>query len=203
MFIYCLNNPIGSKDSDGFAPERALTEGGNAGGGPIILSPNGLKVVAQGLGYTALGIAERLSEQMTESVIYRSHLRTFMKLAEKCNERYASQATKNPLSNEVVLGRYNLNGVSYINVAKNRGATYFQLDNWDDVAKVVGNRNMWSINEKFLDQQWSAGKDFLLSHNPWEATTLGSYYEKEILHLIDLGAKDFIQVSQKLWEVVK
>ena len=53
-----------------------------------------IDITGQGLGYAALGIAERLSEQVTESVIYRSHLRTFMKVAEKYSEK-AAGATKN------------------------------------------------------------------------------------------------------------
>jgi hypothetical protein len=114
---------------------------------------------------------------------------------------YATQATKNPLSNEVVLGRYKFDGVSYTDVAKGRGSTYFQLDNWNEVTKVVGENNMWSINKEFLNQQWNTGKDILLSHNPWEAA--GSYYEKEVLHMIDLGAKDFMPAGNSLWKVVR
>lgn len=96
---------------------------------------------------------------------------------------YAVQATKIPLSNEVVLGRDNLNGISYVDIAKSRGTTYFELDNWDEVAQTFGNDNMWLINEQFLNEQWYAGKEFFFSHNPLEAEA-GSYFEREVLHLI-------------------
>lgn len=92
------------------------------------------------------------------------------------------------------------NNVSYVDVATKQKATYFQLDNWDEVASTIGSDNMWNINKEFLNQQWKAGKDFYFSHNPWEAT---GYFQQEVLHLIDLGVKDFIQVGNNLWKAVK
>lgn len=113
---------------------------------------------------------------------------------------YAVQATKNASSNKVVLGKFMQDNVSYVDVARREGATFFELDNWNDVVKTVGDKNMWNINEQFLNQQWKAGKDFYFSHNPWEAT---GYFEKEVLHLMDLGVKDFVEVGGGLWKAVK
>ena len=90
--------------------------------------------------------------------------------------------------------------ISYLEVPKREGATFFELDNWNDVVKTVGEKNMWNINEQFLNQQWKAGKKIYFSHNPWEAT--GSV-QKEVLHLIDLGVKDFDEAGGGLWKVVK
>jgi len=111
-----------------------------------------------------------------------------------------SEATKNPNANNVVLGKYSRTGISYNTTAERRGATYFQLDNWDDLLKIMVKDDLWQINRKFLDQQWNAGKMIYLSHDPWDAT--GSF-EKELLYLIDLGAKDFINTGHGLWEVVR
>jgi hypothetical protein len=36
-------------------------------------------------------------------------------------------------------------------VAQERGATYFELDNWDGVVKEVGESNIWNINESKLN----------------------------------------------------
>ena len=59
---------------------------------------------------------------------------------------------------------------------------------------------MWRINEGFLNQQWESGKEFVFSHNPWEAT---GYFEKEVLHLMDLGARDFVEAGDGLWKAVR
>jgi hypothetical protein len=83
---------------------------------------------------------------------------------------YAMQATRNAGSSEVVLGKFNQGGVSYVQVAVDRGATYFQLDDWNKVVKEVGESKIWQINKQFLEQQIHAGKTFILSHDPVKAT---------------------------------
>ena len=97
---------------------------------------------------------------------------------------FAKQATKNANSTEVVLGKFNQDGVSYVKVAQERGATYFELDNWDSVVKEVGESNIWNINKSFLQQQANAGKNFMLSHDPAQAT---GYYAKEVNSLKEMG----------------
>lgn len=116
--------------------------------------------------------------------------------------QYATTATKNADSTKVVLGRFSEGGISYVDVADDLDATYFQLDNWDEVTTTFGNDNMWYINEQFLNQQWGAGKEFFFSHNPWQAAA-GSFFEKEVLHLMDIGVTDFIQVGENLWKAVR
>jgi hypothetical protein len=112
--------------------------------------------------------------------------------------KYAKQATKNSNSIEVVLGKFNQDGVSYVKVAQERGATYFELDNWDSIVKEVGESNIWNINKAFLQQQASAGKNFILSHDPAKAT---GYYEKEINALKEMGYK-FVQKGS-IWRAQK
>ena len=138
------------------------------------------------------GPSESFIRKVEKDALYRVTSKTF--------EDYALDATKNANSNKVILGKYMQNNVSYIDVATKQKATYFQIDEWDEVASTIGNDNMWNINKEFLNQQWKAGKDFYFSHNPWEAT---GYFQQEVLHLIDLGVKDFIQVGNNLWKAVK
>lgn len=110
---------------------------------------------------------------------------------------YARNATKNPSSSEVVLGKYNQDGISYVKVAEQRGATYFQLDNWDDVVNAVGETNIWNINEQFLIQQLEQGKTFIFSHNPYNAT---GYFAQEVQFFLEKGYK-FIK-SGDVWKAV-
>ena len=97
---------------------------------------------------------------------------------------FAEQATLNPNSNTVVLGKYMKDGISYVKVAEERGATYFQVRNWGELSSEFGNANMWKINEKFLEQQINAGKNFILSHNPADAE---GYFANEVNYLIGRG----------------
>ncbi len=113
---------------------------------------------------------------------------------------YATLATKNSNSMEVVLGKYNvdLNAVSYDRVAQARGATFFHLENWDDVSRKIGAEKMWNINEAFLSQQVSLGKSFVLTHDPKAAT---GYFLDEIKFLRNKGY-DFVQ-NGSVWTSVK
>ena len=93
----------------------------------------------------------------------------------------ALEFTKNPLSNEVVLGR---SGV-YESLAQSRNATYFNASNarWTQVSNMrgVGSRGMVKINQSFLKQQIAAGKTFLMASNPTIAG--GFYFMKEVAYL--------------------
>ena len=61
---------------------------------------------------------------------------------------------------------------------------------------------MWDINRQFLDDQWAAGKEILFSHNPWLSDDTGTF-SKEVLYLMELGAKDFVDAGNGLWKVVR
>ncbi len=93
--------------------------------------------------------------------------------------------TKNPSSNEVVLGRSG----TYERIASERGSTFFKASDarWNEVKEMtgVGNNGMWRINKAFLDQQIAAGKTFVLANNP--ATDGGYFFAKEIAYLTKKG----------------
>ena len=114
---------------------------------------------------------------------------------------WAQLGTVNPAkgnSFSVVLGRYNQDGICYVNVANEQHATYFTLDNYNSLLKKYGSEFMWAINKQFLEQQLAMGKTFILSHNPYTAE--GSF-GREVQFLIDHGFS-FIQ-SGNLWIAVR
>lgn len=118
----------------------------------------------------------------------------------KSYSEYAKDGTHEGVTNIVMLGKYKKNDTSsYERVARSRDATYFELENWNNVESKVGKENMWNINKVFLDQQWEAGKEFYFSHDPWKAD---GYYQEEVLYLIDLGVTDFVKDGD-LWKAVR
>ena len=117
-------------------------------------------------------------------------------------DEFAKAATKNPDSKKIILGKYVENSpLSYDVIAKEGNYTYFNLDNWNEAFEMVGkNRDeMWRVNEKFLDDQIDKGKEIFFSHDPWKAN---GYFEKEVLYLIDKGAKDFVKLENGLWKAI-
>ena len=114
-------------------------------------------------------------------------------------QTYAEKATKNANSTSVMLGKYNQDGISYIEAAGNKH-TYFDLGDkgWNEALNKVGESNMWEINKKFLEQQLQQGKSFYLSHDPMKAS---GYFQKEVNFLKDNGFK-FIKDGE-FWKAVK
>jgi len=206
LYTYCVNNPIIFVDPSGniyifsepiinteqqlkatlefFKPDEIDFAYWQAGGNP------GYDVVT-GVGGYVLRRAGKIVK-LTEPVLKA------VKGAGKTYANFAKQATKNANSTEVVLGKYIPGGASYTEVAKQRGATYFQLDNWDNVVKEVGENNIWEINESFIRQQASANKTFILSHDPAQAT---GYFAKEVNLLKSMGYS-FTQEGS-VWRAVK
>ena len=76
-------------------------------------------------------------------------------------------------SDIVVLGKYEVDGISYNKVAKNLNATYYSNPWWDEINEVYKKYgkedDMWKINEAFLKNQTDAGKTIIFSHNPWDS----------------------------------
>lgn len=99
-------------------------------------------------------------------------------------DELAVQATRNPDSSKVVLGKFLEDGKSYTKVGAHYEASYFKLDNWREVNNSLD--DMWPINEAFLDQQIMTGKEIILSHDPLKAT---GYFKREVNYLTDLGYK--------------
>ncbi|WP_110953616.1 hypothetical protein [Anaerosinus massiliensis] len=111
---------------------------------------------------------------------------------------FAEQETMNPNSNIVALGNYWKDGVSYVQVAKDMEATYFEVRNWSQLVAEFGETNMWKINQKFLEQQVNAGKNFVFSHNPFEAD---GYFLNEVDYLISRGYTFWQEGS--IWHAMK
>ena len=63
------------------------------------------------------------------------------------------------------------------------------MKNWNQVTKGMTDAQIWKINEPFLRQQLSAGKQVILSHNPATAT---GFFAKEVTYLEQLGYR-FVQ----------
>lgn len=74
-----------------------------------------------------------------EGVIVRYDGQTIKEFTKEQIEAIVSEATRNPQSNKVMLGRYNLvlSEISYDREA-GKEYTYYELDNWDDLYSLVG-----------------------------------------------------------------
>ncbi|MDR3048130.1 MAG: hypothetical protein LBU51_11100, partial [Bacteroidales bacterium] len=151
-------------------------------------------------GFAAKG--KKLSEAVEESGnVIGKRIRKF---TQKEIDDYVKLATKNPDAKKVMLGRYIKDDPSSYHIRADReGYTYFQLDDWDNVEKLVSKNadEMWRINKQFLDEQKALNKEFYFSHNLWEYEA-PSFRSSEAEYLIDLGAKDFIQINENTWKVI-
>lgn len=120
----------------------------------------------------------------------------------KTAQEYARLSTKNASSKQVVLGKFSNSeiGRSYIDEAIRLEATYFDMDNYDEVDSASNTDFMWEINKSFLETQNSQGKQFLLTDNPDTAT--GSY-AKEVNWLKQQGFNFEYSSGMGLWKAVK
>lgn len=103
-------------------------------------------------------------------------------------EDYATAATHNGSSSQVLLGKYtpvDAEG-NYIEMARMYDAAYYSMDNdtWQSLKAEKGEDYLWKINEAFLESQ--NGKEFILTENPDNAT---GTYKKEIQWLKNHGYK--------------
>ncbi|NVJ91090.1 MAG: DUF637 domain-containing protein, partial [Methylocystaceae bacterium] len=113
----------------------------------------------------------------------------------------AQKGTKNPDSDTILLGRYSEDGISYNKVAQENNATYFELDNWDDVTKGLEEDQVWKINRTFLEEQVSQGKKVIFSHDP-NSPSPGTFFEREVEFLTEKEFK-FKKRDDGLWEAFK
>ena len=118
-------------------------------------------------------------------------------------EKYAFDATKGANnSDSIVLGKFDGGGpTAYTTKAKEVGAQYFELDNWDELSKMYSDKEIWKINEKFLDIQIASGRDIYFSHNTLDFIGDGSFYSKEIAYLQNHGFR-FEKIGD-LWHVIR
>jgi len=90
---------------------------------------------------------------------------------------------------------------SYNIIAEDMDAQYFQLDNWDELALMYSDEQIWKINERFLDIQTSSGRDIFLSSNPSQFIGDGSFFSKEIQYLQDNGYR-FVREGE-IWHAIR
>ena len=90
---------------------------------------------------------------------------------------------------------------SYNIIAKQEGAQYFELDNWNELSSNYVDNEIWKINEKFLDIQTSSGREIYLSHDPSNEKFKQGFYLKELNYLMENGYH-FIKEGD-LWHAVR
>jgi hypothetical protein len=112
-------------------------------------------------------------------------------------------ATKNPNCNKVMLGEYTNDASSYNIRALNEGYTYFEIDNFSEIASKVNYNDdeIWRINKMFILEQKRQNKEFYFSHNPWNFPN-EKFRTKEVEYLIELGASDIISIGNNTWKVI-
>ena len=105
-------------------------------------------------------------------------------------------------SDAVVLGKFeDGKSTSYDKIAQEYDAQYYNLDEWDELAKTYSRDEMWKVNEKFLDIEIASGRDIYLSHDPAKFSGDGSFFAKEIEYLRQHGYK-FVKEGD-LWHAVQ
>ena len=112
-------------------------------------------------------------------------------------------AVKDELGNDIldVAGNRIPSENSYNIIAKNMDAQYFELDNWNELADIYSNDEIWKINEKFLDIQIGSGREIYLTANPADFIDVPSFYSKELKYLQEHGYR-FVKEGD-LWHAVQ
>lgn len=95
---------------------------------------------------------------------------------------------------------------SYQNRAISEGYVYFELEDWQEANDMVGGKKseMWKINKKFIDNH--QGKEFYLSHNPFDTNNYKGYYKDELDYLTGSNLENNFdgkieQINEKLWKI--
>ena len=209
-YTYCGNNPITYCDPSGHMGERAMTWGSTMFWLLIFdgVAPFGDAIYLIGLG--ACAIADAVNAIGVDNIVRLiaeapdAISRGIDSLQQRFSggsstggpqldpekfkifSDYAKQFTHNANSNTVALGKWiNGSASSYERIADKFGYTYYQMDieTWNRLSAEYGD-DMWNINQQFLQQQIDMGKNFFLTHNPFEAT---GFFAQEIDYLIKAG----------------
>ena len=143
-----------------------------------------LVIVSIGISAIAAGTAKSGSTQAPANVSQETTNPVIEAAKRGDYDEIARLSTHNAESNKVMLGKYDGGGATSYIAKAGKEYTYFSLNEWDDVARIVGSQNMWKINQAFLDQQIALGKTFYTSHSIVGAS--GAFYE-EIVYLQSLG----------------
>ncbi len=200
LYAYCLNNPTTYVDPSGYLPFFVITLliGAVVGLGvtaAVDYIPDKefdlhwgwyvLGGVAGALIGTGIGMVISYSATGTLTANFESIRWGYaIKSAAKGNyDKVLRLSTHNPNSSSVSLGRYISDNSpnNYINIAKAKGYTYFDMGKYYAMAKKRGID--WNINEMFLKSQFELGKTFICT-----STNIGGSYALEIETLKALGA---------------
>ena len=145
-----------------------------------------LVIVSIGISTIAAGTAKSGSTQAPANVSQETTNPVIEAAKRGDYDEIARLSTHNAESNKVMLGKYDGGGATSYIAKAGKEYTYFSLNEWDDVARIVGSQNMWKINQAFLDQQIALGKTFYTSHSIASAK-INTFFYNEISYLKNLG----------------
>ena len=188
LYAYCANNPVMYYDPSGH-DGMAYSDDPSAGSGQSRVEQvdaevdNGVNAGNGGLDFEGGASNKILSSLDAEEMAFKA-------------------IHGSDIADTVVLGKYGDGGpTAYTNVAKDMDAQFFQLDNWDEIAKIYSDDEIWKINEKFLDIQTSSGREIYLSHNPVEYINGKDFYSRELRYLVENGYT-FVKEGD-IWHAVR
>ena len=98
----------------------------------------------------------------------------------------------------------------YNTFAEHNNYSYFKMsdDMWAQLEKETFHNydEMWKVNQKFLDEEIRAGKEIILTNNPYEKYLFedGSkrFFQRELDYLKNKGYS-FVSTDNNLWKAVK
>lgn len=115
----------------------------------------------------------------------------------KSTDQYVLDSTRNPSSDQVMLGKYYDENDNYVDMAESYDMTYFSMDDEDwETLSAQGDDAVWEVNKRFLELQHLAGKTFYMSHNPYSAT---GYFAREVEWLQNKGYTFEYDPGTGLW----
>lgn len=147
---------------------------------------------------TGSGESEEIAEKSDEDKTESENVPKNNKTLEECLE----DGIHNPDSPQVMLGQSTLNAdTDYESLAKLYDMTYFKLTDEDLKALEEEESDaVWEAHKKFLEEQEFAGKQFILSSNPYHATGI---YQQEIEWLLSRGYTFEYDPGIGLWKAVR
>jgi hypothetical protein len=123
---------------------------------------------------------------------------------------YVKKSTQNPDKNNVMLGYYQDNNVSYLGEAgptriSGEEFCFYSNSEYSTLEKIYSPDELFKINEKFIENRYYKGNDFYFSHNP--AADIRGSFKKEIDVLKRLTGKEKLNFefdeARKIWKLIK
>lgn len=115
---------------------------------------------------TATALMKIFEQDISDGKIFLEDISPEAKYVNDLANQIAEKATHTGNINEVVLGKFNVDGINYVDVAIKNGSTYYSLPTecWNKLNKYFGQNFMQLINQRFIEQQASKGAIFNYSH---------------------------------------